>query len=93
MAYETAILQERFRAQDKTPLVGYRFEGKELPQRPKEHLQVFIPFKPVNGMEFAFEPMFTEDVLEGRLSDWTGLPPGAWTSACRAWTASPRWSG
>ena len=77
MAYETAILQERFRAQDKTPLVGYRFEGKELPQRPKEHLQVFIPFKPVNGMEFAFEPMFTEDVLEGRLSDWTGLPPGA----------------
>ena len=77
MAYETAILQERFRAQGKTPLVGYRFEGKELPQRPKEHLQVFIPFKPVNGMEFAFEPMFTEDVLEGRLSDWTGLPPGA----------------
>ena len=74
MVKETQFLQERFRAQKKTPLVGYRFEGAELPQH-QDHLQIHIPFK--GDTTFTFEPMFTENVEEFRLADWTGLEAGA----------------
>lgn len=74
MVKETQFLQERFRAQKKTPLVGYRFEGAELPQH-QDHLQIHIPFK--GETTFTFEPIFTENVEEFRLADWVGLKAGA----------------
>lgn len=79
MAQATQELQERFRSQKKTPILGYCMNGEILPQH-KTHLQIHIPFRPVdgeNGVRFGFKPVFVKKVEEGRLADWTGLPPGA----------------
>ncbi|MGN0855472.1 MAG: hypothetical protein ACI4R9_08135 [Kiritimatiellia bacterium] len=79
MVRATEALQERFRTLP-TPLVGYRMDGEILPQRAKEHLQILIPNRPIdgkNGVRFTFEPVWTEQVEAGRLADWTQLPAGA----------------
>ncbi|MGN0833074.1 MAG: hypothetical protein ACI4RD_05440 [Kiritimatiellia bacterium] len=79
MAAATERMQERFRQQTQTPLVGYRQRGELVPQR-KTHLQIHLKFDPTDGADgvrFTFEPAFAEQVEEGRLADWTGLPAGA----------------
>ncbi len=79
MVDATLALQERFRNLP-TPLIGYQMNGEILPQHPREHLQILIPYRPIdskNGLRFKFEPCWHEIVEAGRLADWTLLPAGA----------------
>ena len=59
-------------------LLGYAQDGAVLPQNPKLHAQVEIPFRPVgDGLTFHLAGVFLDTVPEGRPERWSGLPKGA----------------
>ncbi len=62
----------------KAQLLGYRQDGGVLPQNPKLHAQIDIPFRPVDdGLTFKLEGVFLDTVPEGRPVGWSGLPLGS----------------
>ena len=80
MADLTTALQEPVWKDGKVPLLGYVQDGAVLPQNPKEHLQVIIPFKPLaegDGTLFRLTPCYLENVPPGRPVGWSGLPEGS----------------
>jgi hypothetical protein len=63
----------------KAQLVGYKQNGKVVPQK-NTHQQVDLVFQPMaDGITFTVSPVFLDKVpgAHARTSEWTGLPSGA----------------
>lgn len=80
---EQARATEQMQAIDerrKPQLLGYEQNGQVLPQDPKTHQQVTIPFVPDpagDGLTFKLTGAFLDTVPEGRPVRWAGRPAGS----------------